>query len=92
MDALISNVDYAPTLLSLCGVEAQRGMQGVNLNSLLTRGKGPSTFECQRSGSYDLLNSCALNPPLITPHGVGRQLFQSAAKDLSSDAMPLWTN
>lgn len=42
IDRLISNVDYAPTLLSLCGVEAQKGMQGVNLASLLTRGRGPS--------------------------------------------------
>ena len=42
MDTLISNVDYAPTLLTLCGVEAQKGMQGVNLASLLTAGRGPS--------------------------------------------------
>ena len=41
-DALISNVDYAPTLLSLCGVKAQRTMQGVDLAGLLTRAKGSS--------------------------------------------------
>ena len=39
---LISNVDYAPTLLSLCAVKAPQGMQGVNLASLLTHGRGPS--------------------------------------------------
>src|SRR5262249_11489397 len=38
----VSNVDYAPTLLSLCGVEAQKGMQGVNLAGRLTGGRGPS--------------------------------------------------
>lgn len=38
---LISNVDYAPTLLALCGVQAPDGMQGVNLASLLTTGRGP---------------------------------------------------
>ena len=42
IDRLISNVDYAPTLLSLCGIEPQKGMQGVNLANLLTRGRGPS--------------------------------------------------
>lgn len=40
-DALISNVDYAPTLLSLCGVKAPGPMQGVDLAGLLTRVKGP---------------------------------------------------
>lgn len=42
IDTLMSNVDYAPTLLSLCGVEAHKRMQGVNLAGLLTLGKGPS--------------------------------------------------
>jgi arylsulfatase A-like enzyme len=40
-DALISNVDYAPTLLSLCGVEPPAGMQGMDLSKWLTRGAGP---------------------------------------------------
>ena len=35
-DALISNVDYAPTLLSLCGVEPLAGMQGVDFSKWLT--------------------------------------------------------
>lgn len=30
-DTLVSNVDFAPTLLSLCGVDPMEGMQGVNL-------------------------------------------------------------
>jgi arylsulfatase A-like enzyme len=42
IDTPISNVDYAPTLLSLCGVKVQGGVQGVNLASMLTRGRGPS--------------------------------------------------
>ncbi|MCU1239041.1 MAG: hypothetical protein JWP63_7008 [Candidatus Solibacter sp.] len=42
IDALMSNVDYAPTLLSLCGATAPKGMQGANHASLLTRGRGPS--------------------------------------------------
>jgi arylsulfatase A-like enzyme len=37
VDALVSNVDYAQTLLSLCGMTAPAGMQGVNLAGLLTR-------------------------------------------------------
>lgn len=40
VDTLISNVDYAPTLLGLCGVEAPRGTQGANLRTLLTTGRG----------------------------------------------------
>lgn len=39
-DALISNVDYAPALLSLCGVEPPAGMQGVDLSGWLTSGRG----------------------------------------------------
>jgi arylsulfatase A-like enzyme len=39
IDALISNVDYAPTLLSLCGVGAPKGMQGLDLGSILKGGK-----------------------------------------------------
>jgi len=41
-DTLISNIDYAPTLLTLCGVELPKGMQGVNLAGLLTSDRGPS--------------------------------------------------
>jgi len=33
---LVSNVDYAPTLLGLCGVAAPAGMQGTNLAGMLT--------------------------------------------------------
>lgn len=49
--ALISNVDYAPTLLSLCGIKAQRPMQGVDLAGLLTRSKGPSPESIFAEGS-----------------------------------------
>ena len=38
-EALVSNVDYAPTLLALCGVQAPPGMQGRNLANWLT-GRG----------------------------------------------------
>ena len=38
-DALISNVDYAPTLLSLCGVKLPVGMQGVDISEWLTSGR-----------------------------------------------------
>jgi arylsulfatase A-like enzyme len=37
-EALISNVDYAPTLLTLCGLEPLAGMQGVNHAGWLTGG------------------------------------------------------
>jgi arylsulfatase A-like enzyme len=40
VDALVSNVDYAPTLLSLCGVEPPSEMQGVNLAGWITEGEG----------------------------------------------------
>ena len=40
-DALISNVDFAPTLMALCGVDAIEGMQGFNLAPWLTAGEGP---------------------------------------------------
>jgi arylsulfatase A-like enzyme len=39
-DALISNVDYAPTLLSLCGTRPIEGMQGRDLSGWLTSGSG----------------------------------------------------
>ncbi len=38
----ISNVDFAPTLLTLCGVASPMGMQGANLARLLTGGGGSS--------------------------------------------------
>jgi len=38
--ALISNVDYAPTLLGLCGLPPPSGMQGANLADWLTGGAG----------------------------------------------------
>ena len=37
--ALVSNVDYAPTLLSLCGVSHPPGMQGFDLSEWLTTGR-----------------------------------------------------
>ena len=40
-DGLVSNVDYAPTLLALCGAAAPEGMQGLNLSALLAGGDGP---------------------------------------------------
>jgi arylsulfatase A-like enzyme len=40
IDALVSNVDLAPSLLSLCGVEAPAGIQGFDLAGLLTGAGG----------------------------------------------------
>ncbi len=39
-DALVSNVDFAPTLLALCGVPGPEGMQGVDHSGLLAGGNG----------------------------------------------------
>jgi len=39
-DMLVSNVDFMPTLLSLCGAEIPEGVQGRDLSTLLTTGKG----------------------------------------------------
>jgi len=76
IDALISNVDYAPTLLSFCGVDGLKGKQGANLASLLTRGRGPSPESVYAEGalgqpqewrmivrgSYKLVIDSALRP------------------------------
>lgn len=35
-DSLVSNIDYAPTLLSLCGMQPVKGMQGADLSGWLT--------------------------------------------------------
>jgi arylsulfatase A-like enzyme len=45
-DLLVSNVDYAPTLLSLCSVEPMAGTQGVDLSGWLTarRGSPPASI------------------------------------------------
>ena len=40
IDALVSAVDFAPTLLSLCEAPVPRGMQGANLSNVLSRGGG----------------------------------------------------
>jgi arylsulfatase A-like enzyme len=76
MDTLVSNVDYAPTLLSLCWLKAPQGMQGVNLASLLTHGRGPSPQSIYAEGGlgqphewrmvvrgrYKLVGDSALRP------------------------------
>lgn len=46
-DAIFTHVDFAPTLLSLCGVEAPRSMQGTDLSHLIV---GPAGA---RSGDPD---------------------------------------
>jgi len=43
IDAPVSNVDFAPTLLALCEARAPGGMQGANLSDLLTRSRRPSS-------------------------------------------------
>src|SRR5712692_10563413 len=52
-DALVSNVDYAPTLLSLCGVQPLAEMQGRNLAGVLTGGEGaPATGSRATVGAF----------------------------------------
>ncbi len=54
-DALFTHVDFAPTLLSLCGVEAPSEMQGLNLTPVIL-GKaeaGPESAFFQIFGPYD---------------------------------------
>ena len=53
-DALFSHVDFAPTLLSLCGLRAPTEMQGADLSSMVT-GKteqGPLSAFFQNFGPY----------------------------------------
>jgi arylsulfatase A-like enzyme len=49
--AVISNVDYAPTLLSLCGLQPTPGMQGTDLSGWLTgrRGNAPGAVYAEGS-------------------------------------------
>jgi arylsulfatase A-like enzyme len=56
IDALISNVDYAPTLLSLCGVQPPAAMQGRNLTPLLTRRAGRSQPAVYAEGAVEQSN------------------------------------
>jgi arylsulfatase A-like enzyme len=51
VDALISNVDFAPTLLTLCGAKPPKAMQGIDLTSLLTTGRGRSRESIFAEGS-----------------------------------------
>ncbi len=52
-DALFSHVDFAPTLLGLCGVPVPASMQGSNLTTALTTGApGPSEAYLQIFGPY----------------------------------------
>jgi arylsulfatase A-like enzyme len=41
-DAMFTHVDFAPTLLGLCGVKAPRSMQGIDLSTLVRTGRQPS--------------------------------------------------
>ena len=56
VDRLISNVDYAPTLLGLCGVPPLQGMQGTNVAGLLTGGKGRSAEGVYAEGGIGQLH------------------------------------
>lgn len=51
--ALISNVDFAPTLLSLCGLKAPASMQGVNQTPLLTGKTARRAESIYAEGSLD---------------------------------------
>ena len=53
-DALFSHVDIAPTLLSLCGIEADPGMQGSDLSAVILGASesGPESAYFQIFGPY----------------------------------------
>jgi arylsulfatase A-like enzyme len=48
-DLLVSNVDYLPTLLALCGIESPEGVQGQDLSEAILTGAGrrPEAIYCQ---------------------------------------------
>ena len=53
-DALVSHVDFAPTLLGLCGLPVPANMQGQDLSAVVTgkREKGPDAAFFQIFGPY----------------------------------------
>lgn len=53
-DAIFTHVDFAPTLMSLCGVKAPAGIQGTDLSALVTGDKsaGPESAYFQIFGPY----------------------------------------
>jgi arylsulfatase A-like enzyme len=53
-DVLLSHVDFAPTRLGLCGVEAPEGMQGADLSSVVLgeSKEGPDSAFFQIFGPY----------------------------------------
>ncbi len=53
-EALFTQVDFAPTLLGLCGLKPPRDMQGVDLSSFIRTGKGrtPDSAFFQIFGPY----------------------------------------
>ena len=75
-DALISNIDFAPTLLGLCGMASLPGMQGLNLASWMTGGHGSAhksvyaegdvgtsgEWKMVVSGQYKLVANSTLEP------------------------------
>jgi len=75
IDTPVSNVDFAPTLLALCGVSPPKGMQGENLTGVLTQGRRPArVIYCEGGvyqpqpwrmavrGNYKLVTDAALSP------------------------------
>ena len=53
-EALVSHIDFAPTLLGLCGASVPRAMQGANLAGLVlgTSRRGPESVFFQIFGPY----------------------------------------
>ena len=53
-ESLFSHIDFAPTLLSMCGIDVPKSMQGEDFSKVMLGGKddGPDSVFCQIFGPY----------------------------------------